>query len=138
MPLRVRRAAGFRAEHHYWVPGWTAEQNRDRFGPLTASHAHDYTCEVTVSGSMDPATGMVVDLGLLDGLLAEAAVRPLDGRNLNRDIPEFSAGGVQPTCEALATWIFRRLAPGLPASVRLESVRVAEDARLSAECTGLD
>lgn len=138
MPVRLRRVVGFRAEHQYWMLAWSAEQNRATFGRLTDSHAHDYTCEVTIGGAMDPATGMVIDLGLLDRLLADTVVAPLAGRNLNRDIPDFGPGGVQPTCEALAHWIFQRLAPVLPVTVRLFGVRVAEDATLSAECTGLD
>jgi 6-pyruvoyltetrahydropterin/6-carboxytetrahydropterin synthase len=137
MPVRLRRVVGFRAEHQYWRAAWSAEQNRATFGRLTEAHAHDYTCEVTVGGAMDAATGMVIDLGLLDRLLADIVVAPLAGRNLNRDIPAFGPEGVQPTCEALAHWIFQRLAPALPGTVRLEGVRVAEDATLSAECTGL-
>jgi len=138
MPVRLRRLVRFHAEHHYWMAAWPAERNRAVFGALTADHAHEYTCEVTVSGPPDSATGMVMNLGELDTILSETVVRPLAGRNLNRDIPEFGAGGVLPTCEALAIWLFRRLQPGIPAPVRLECVRVAEDAALSAECTGLD
>jgi len=138
MPVRLSRLVRFRAEHHYWIADWTAERNRETFGPLSQPHPHDYTCEVIVSGSVEPHTGMVLDLGLLDRILADEILHPLDGRNLNRDVPDFAAGRTLPTCEALAMWLFRRIAPRLPDGVRLELVGVAEDPTLRAECTGLD
>jgi 6-pyruvoyltetrahydropterin/6-carboxytetrahydropterin synthase len=138
MPVRLTRMVRFRAEHHYGVPEWTPDRNRETFGRLGEPHAHDYSCEVTVSGQVEPRTGMLLNLGLLDGILADEVVRPLDGQNLNRAVPDFAAGRTLPTCEALAVWLFRRIAPRLPHGVRLERVCVAEDPALRAECTGLD
>jgi 6-pyruvoyltetrahydropterin/6-carboxytetrahydropterin synthase len=138
MPASLTRTVRFHARHHYWVEAWPAERNRSTFGPLVESHPHHYTCAVTVSGRMDPRTGMLVDLGRLDRILAEEVLSPLDQKDLNREIPAFSAGGSLPTCEALAQWIFRRIATRLPGEVRLERVRVEEDPTLHAECTGLD
>jgi 6-pyruvoyltetrahydropterin/6-carboxytetrahydropterin synthase len=138
MPVRLTRMVRFRAEHHYWMPDWTAERNRETFGRLGQPHGHEYQCEVTVSGPVEARTSMVVDLGVLDRILEDEILRPLDGRNLNRDIPEFAAGRTLPTCEALAAWLFRRIAPRLPDGVRLEQVGVAEDPTLRAVCTGLD
>lgn len=128
----LTRTVSFRAEHHYGLPGLTAAENQARFGALTGPHPHDYTCAVTVEGRLDAATGMLLDLPALDRVLAEEIGR-LDGGNLNRDIPPFAAGQ-QPTCEALAAWLFGRIAPRLPAGARLGRVRVAEDATLHAEC----
>src|SRR5690606_18273427 len=93
---------------------------------------HDFRCAVTVEGPLDEASGMLLDLAVLDRLLAEEIGR-LDGGDLNRDIPPFAAGQ-QPTCEALAAWFFGRIEPRLPAGIRLARVRVAEDATLAAEC----
>ena len=138
MPVRLTRMVRFRAEHHYWMPDWTADRNRETFGHLGQPHPHDYTCEVTVSGPVETPMGMVLDLGLLDRILADEILRPLDGGNLNRDVPDFAAGRTLPTCEALAMWLFRRIAPRLPDGVRLEQVGVAEDPTLRAECTGFD
>jgi 6-pyruvoyl-tetrahydropterin synthase len=87
---------------------------------------------------MEPRTGRLLDLGVLDRILAEEVVRPLDGQDLNRVVPDFAPGGMLPTCEALATWIFGRIVPRVPDGVRLERVGVAEDRTLRAECTGLD
>ena len=35
-------------------------------------HGHSYRAEVTVRGRPDPVTGMVVDLGMLERMMAEA------------------------------------------------------------------
>lgn len=139
MPLRISltRTVGFHATHRYCKPEWSAEVNRSRFGWAgeEPGHPHDYTCGVTVSAPPDPLTGMIVDLGALDRLLAEVVVTPFQGKHINRDVAEFAYGKLLPTCEALARYFFERIAPRLSEGVILERVMVAEDGTLSAECT---
>lgn len=137
MPTSLTRTIGFRARHQLRVGEWSEAQNLAKFGELSRSHAHDYTCAVTVRGS-DQGLGMVVDLALLDQILEEEVRGPLEGRDLNRDLPELAGGGRLPTCETLAEIVFRRIAQRLPQEVRLEQVRVAEDSTLHADCTGVD
>lgn len=119
-------------------PGWTHEEARARFGAMAEppGHGHLYRVAVTVSGPLDAETGTVVDLALLDDVLAREVVLPLDGQDLNRAIPEVAAGQALPSCEALAASIWRRVAGQLPSSVRLVRVLVAEDETLEAECLG--
>lgn len=138
MPIALTRTVVFHARHRYWVPAWSAEENRARFGWTgeEPGHGHAYQCAVTVSGPLDPVTGMIIDLPLLDQILADE-VGPLDGKHLNEAIAEFASGTMLPTCEALAGHFFRRIAARLPAGVSLAQVRVAEDATLYADCTGL-
>ena len=136
MPATLTRTVGFRATHRYWIPEWSAEQNRARFGSATEAHPHDYTCAATVTGSFDPETDMIVDLPALDGILHEEVVTRFDGKQLHREAPEFAEAGMLPTCEALARYLFLRIAARLPPGVGLERVRVAEDATLSAEYSG--
>ena len=47
-------------------------------------HGHSFRTEVTVRGTPDPATGMVLDLGLLERSMAEVQ-KMLDHKLLNRD-----------------------------------------------------
>lgn len=138
MRLSLTRAVGFHALHRLYRPDWSEAQNREVFGSLSdaAGHGHDYQCIVTVTGPMDPAMGMVIDLPLLDRILQEEVVAPLDGRYLNRDVPAFAAGQPLPTCEAVAAHLFPRIAARLPAGVTLTRVRVMEDPTLYADCTG--
>jgi 6-pyruvoyltetrahydropterin/6-carboxytetrahydropterin synthase len=139
MSTALIRVVRFTAHHHYHRPEWTEERNRAVFGAtaLAPGHPHDYLCAVTVSGPVSEETGMIMDLGALDGLLEEEVVRPFHGKHLNRDVPAFAYGRRIPTCEALAQYVFERLAGRLPPPVRLERVRIQEDETLYAECTGL-
>lgn len=138
MPTSLSRLVRFHATHHLWRADWTPEQNRQAFGALTEPHDHDYVCEVTVAGPVDPVSGMIMDLARLDQVLDEEVAGPLHGRHLNRDVDPFRSGRPIPTCEALARHVFARLHPRLPAGVSLARVRVAEDDTLHAECTGLE
>jgi 6-pyruvoyltetrahydropterin/6-carboxytetrahydropterin synthase len=139
MPASLSRVVGFRALHRFYRPDWSAERNRDAFGPLSDApgHAHDYQCVVTVSGPTEPLRGMVMDLVALDRILHEEIVDRFEGRHLNLDVPEFAYGRMLPTCEALAAHVYSRVAARLPAGVALDRVRIAEDPTLYAECTGL-
>jgi 6-pyruvoyltetrahydropterin/6-carboxytetrahydropterin synthase len=142
----LTRRVRFHATHRYHRPEWDEAKNRAVFGPCAAPepHGHDYACDVTVSGEIDPQTGMVLDLGALDRILDERVVQPFHGRSLNDATPEFRAGGRIPTCEEVARLIASRVALALAAlaaagsgrnGVRVVCVRVAEDDTLSATWT---
>ena len=136
----LTRRVRFSATHRYWRPDWDDARNRATFGACAAPepHGHDYTCDVTVGGEVDAATGMVFDLAALDRILAMHVVTPLHGRSLNDAVSEFRPGGRIPTCEELARIIAGRVAgalAALPADARVWSVRVAEDDALSATWT---
>ena len=139
MPTALTRVVRFTAHHHYHRPDWTEERNRAVFGACAEApgHPHDYLCAVTVVGPVSAETGMIMDLGGLDALLQEEVVLPFHGKHLNRDVPAFAYGRRIPTGEVVARYVFERLAARLPPPVRLERVRIQEDATLFAECTGL-
>jgi len=140
MPVSLTRTVGFHAWHRYWRADWTPEQNRAAFGALAdpPGHDHHYRCAVTVTGPLDRAMGSVIDLPLLDRVLAEEVVKPLDGTHIDQAVAEFGPGGTLPTCEALARWLFARIAARLPTGTTLVRIRVAEDDTLHADCTGID
>jgi 6-pyruvoyltetrahydropterin/6-carboxytetrahydropterin synthase len=68
-------------------------------------HGHSYRAEVVVRGEADLATGMVVDLGLLERALEDAR-DGLDHRFLD-DVTDLGPA----TMENIAAWIWRKLAP---------------------------
>ena len=98
-------------------------------------HGHSYTCDVTVTGDVDPVTGFVADLGVIDQVLTREVRERFDHSNINVDVPEFGEGGLVPTGENLARFICERVQAGLPHTVRVTRVVVAEDATLSATWT---
>lgn len=83
-------------------------------------HGHSYRATVTVRGTPDPSSGMIIDLGLFDRLLAEAR-DGLDHRFLD-DVP-----GLGPaTLENLCLWIWRKLEPDCPGLARVAVHRDSE------------
>ncbi len=138
MMASLTRTVGFHAVHRYYRPDWSEARNREVFGSLAdpPGHGHDYQCAVTVHGKVDE-NGMVLDLRLLDQILGDEVLTPFAGKHLNLDVPAFAPGRPLPTCEAIAAHVFRRIVTRLPADVTLERVRIMEDPRLYADCTGI-
>jgi 6-pyruvoyltetrahydropterin/6-carboxytetrahydropterin synthase len=135
---QLTRAVRFSAAHRYHRPDWSEERNRDKFGACAndPGHGHNYTCEVTVEGTVAKDTSMVLDLDTLDAILNDEVVKPLDHQHINFAVPEFAYGKTIPTAEALAVYLWGRIAGHLPPGVRLHRVRVREDTDLYAEFFG--
>ena len=133
----LTRAVRFAAGHRYHRPEWSEEENRRAFGKCANApgHGHNYRCEITVEGSVDPRTGTVVDLGELDRILEEEVTGPMDHAFLN-DLPEFADGDRIPTTEELARVVWSRLEPRLPDGCELVRVRVREDRDLWSDYEG--
>jgi 6-pyruvoyltetrahydropterin/6-carboxytetrahydropterin synthase len=134
MPAFLTRRVAFAAAHRYRRPDWSDERNQKTFGNCAWQnyHGHSYVCDVTVTGDIDHATGMIIDLGLLDDVLRVEVRERFDHRNINLDVPEFADGRLVPTGEELARFIFERVQRGLGDAARVVEVVVAEDATLSA------
>lgn len=134
----LTRSVTFAAAHRYRRPEWDDARNTEVFGACARAHyhGHTYTCEVTVGGPIDETTGFVVDLGLLDRVLATEVRERYDHRNLNLDIAEFAEGRQIPTGENLARLIFAQVQAALGSAAQVVAVRVAEDATLSATYRG--
>jgi 6-pyruvoyltetrahydropterin/6-carboxytetrahydropterin synthase len=64
-----------------------------------------------VRGTIDPETGMVIDLKKLKDIMRERVVHRVDHRNLNEDVDFLR--GVIPTAENLARAFWKELAPAI-------------------------
>ena len=134
MPTYLTRRVTFAAAHRYRVAGWSDEQNVAAFGLCARPnyHGHSYVCDVTITGDVDPVTGFLADLGLLDRVLQREIRDRLDHANINLDVPEFADGRLMPTGENLARYIAERVQAGLAGAARVTRVTVAEDSTLRA------
>lgn len=139
---RLTRTVTFAAAHRYRRPEWDDARNEAVFGLCArpSYHGHTYVCDITVEGEIDATTGFIVDLGVLDRILAKEVRDRFDHRNINVDVPEFGDGKLIPSGENLARFIFERVASAIEREggrpVLVTAVRVAEDATLSAEYRG--
>ncbi len=129
----------FAAAHRYIKPEWDEAKNRAVFGPCynPPAHGHNYMVEVTVSGEVDPKTGMVVNLFDLKRILLNV-LEEFDHKNLNLDMPYFKDR--IPTSENLARVLWTKLDKQNDIGT-LHAIRLYEDEDLYAEVTaaaGLD
>ena len=85
-------------------------------------HGHNYTLEVSLRGSVDKKSGIVMDLSQLKVILEEEVSSRLDHKNLNLDVQEFSS--LNPTAENIAiviwSWLKRRLPGDLLFQIKLQ------------------
>jgi 6-pyruvoyltetrahydropterin/6-carboxytetrahydropterin synthase len=134
----LTRRAGFAAAHRYDRPDWSAERTRQVFGACTnaGGHGHNYVLDVTVRAAIDEETGFSANLEALDRIIHREIIALLDHQHINHAVPEFADGGLIPTCENVAAWIWPRLNAALPAGTVLHRLRLHEDERLSVEYFG--
>jgi 6-pyruvoyltetrahydropterin/6-carboxytetrahydropterin synthase len=135
--MLITRKVEFSASHVCRNPALPEEENRALFGAAANphGHGHNYVLEVTVEGTPDPVTGMVLDLKLLKEILEREVVEPYDHRFLNREVPPFDR--TIPTTENIAIDIWNRLQPHLnDGRGRLYGVRVYETPDLCVDYFG--
>ena len=122
----------FSAAHRLALPELSYEENCEIYGKCARSHGHNYHLEVSVTGEIDPRTGMLVDLGALQRAIDELVLEPLDHTFLNKDISYF--GAVVPTAENIALYIARLLTePIRELGAELEKVKLIESPNNSCE-----
>jgi 6-pyruvoyltetrahydropterin/6-carboxytetrahydropterin synthase len=107
--LTATRSFQFCAGHRLFRPDWSDAENQAVFGPCSnpAGHGHNYTLEVSVSGPLDPETGMVMNLRQLKELVNAQVLADVDHKNLNVDVPWMR--GAIPTTEVFAQRLWERL-----------------------------
>ncbi len=102
----VSRKSHFNAAHRLFNPAWSDEKNTHIFGKCANPnyHGHNYNLLVSIKGEIDPETGYVVDLKLLDSLIKKEVIERFDHKNLNLDTTEFK--NLNPTAENIAVVIW--------------------------------
>jgi 6-pyruvoyltetrahydropterin/6-carboxytetrahydropterin synthase len=134
MKAHLTRRYMFSASHRLHANSMSDDWNRDTYGKCNNAHGHghNYHLEVTVSGPVDPATGMVCNLVDLDSYVREQVLDRYDIQNLNL-LPEFAEE--VPTTENLCIEVFEILQRGFR-KAHLEKVRLEETMMNSFEYAG--
>jgi 6-pyruvoyltetrahydropterin/6-carboxytetrahydropterin synthase len=103
------RKAHFNATHRLHNPNWSDEKNEKVFGKCNNEnyHGHNYDLVVKVTGPIDPDTGYVIDLKLLNDIIMEHIVERYDHKNLYLDVEDFR--DVNPSAEYIAVAIWKIL-----------------------------
>ncbi len=120
----LTRRYRFSAAHRLHNDALSVEENRALYGKCDNpfGHGHNYVLDVTVAGEIDPATGMVFDLAVLDATVEKEIVERFDLTNLNLDTEEFRSR--IPTTENVCVAIYDRLRDRIPGNARWPTARL--------------
>jgi 6-pyruvoyltetrahydropterin/6-carboxytetrahydropterin synthase len=134
LKIELGRRYRFSASHRLHSSKLSEGENRRVYGKCNNphGHGHNYVVEVSVSGTVDPATGMIANLADLDGFVEREVIEPFDHKSLNEDVSAFREN--VPTTENICKEIFERL-KHFP-KARLERVRVEETGNNTFEYAG--
>jgi 6-pyruvoyltetrahydropterin/6-carboxytetrahydropterin synthase len=134
MKAYLTRRYWFSASHRLHSTAMSAEENQTAYGKCNNphGHGHNYSLEVTVSGQVDPQTGMVCNLVDLDSFVNEKILERFGHQNLNT-LEEFQ--GTVPTTENLCIEVYGVLQKGFH-HAQVDKIRVEETMLNSFEYAG--
>ena len=134
MRAHLTRRYWFSASHRLHSEAMSEAENVRTYGKCNNpyGHGHNYALEVTVSGAVEPRTGMVCDLVELDRFVQENVLERFGHANLNT-LAEFR--GVVPTTENICTQVYDLLEAGFKPA-RVEKIRLEETMLNSFEYAG--
>ena len=116
--VSVTKSFCFEAAHH--LPDYN--------GACSQLHGHSYKMQVTVSGSVDNVSGMVLDFTVLKRIVSEIIVKRYDHQYLNDFFKV-------PTAENMVQRFFEDLdSEFIKLGITLESVKLWETEDSFAEC----
>jgi 6-pyruvoyltetrahydropterin/6-carboxytetrahydropterin synthase len=103
------RKVHFNATHRLHNPNWSDEKNEIVFGKCNNEnyHGHNYDLIVKVTGPVDPDTGYVIDLKILNDIIRLNVIEKYDHKNLYLDMPDFK--DLNPSAENIAIKIWNIL-----------------------------
>ncbi len=131
----LTRRVTFSAAHRLWSNALSEAENIAIYDKCANpnGHGHNYVLEVTVRGTPDPHTGMVLNLVALKQAMNEQIIAWVDHKHLNHDVPWLE--GCIPTTEVLTIKFWERLERALPAGLLYE-VKLLETENNSASYRG--
>jgi 6-pyruvoyltetrahydropterin/6-carboxytetrahydropterin synthase len=118
----LSRRYALSALHSLANPSLSDEENERIFGACFRLHGHDYQVEVSVSGPVDPHSGMVLPRDEFDRVVRNRLIEPLTATLLNDHFDST-------TGESLCVEFFSRLQNEFPPPVRLVRLVVQETAK---------
>src|SRR4030095_15408467 len=119
--VRLSQKFEFSATHRLHNPSLSDEENCRIYGKCNNphGHGHNYEVQVTLRGSPDAASGLLIDVPAFERIVAATGIHRCDHKNLTVELPEFRDGpdgkgkGLIPSVENIAMTIYRLLKPKL-------------------------
>jgi 6-pyruvoyltetrahydropterin/6-carboxytetrahydropterin synthase len=112
MLLTVSKRLEFSASRRLFVKNWSDAENLAAFGPESSARygtGRNYVAYFVFSGSVDPATGMLMNISEIKERAGQVLHDGFDHKFLNEDNPAFA--NIVPTPENVARELFTAAAP---------------------------
>ena len=109
MKVYLTKRMHFNAAHRLHTDTLNEVENKNTYGVCNnpMGHGHNYDLEITVAGTPDPVTGMIIDLKLLKDIVNQEIISKVDHKHLNYDVPFLQ--NIVPTAENLAVAFWKQL-----------------------------
>jgi 6-pyruvoyltetrahydropterin/6-carboxytetrahydropterin synthase len=134
--MSMTRRVSFSSGHRYWLQNLSQEENRSLFGKWASpyNHGHNYVLDVTVAGSVDAETGMIVNIKRIDDVLQDRIVAVFDQRSINDEVEGFL--DMAPSLENILNDLSKRLENALPSEATLVGLKLEETPLIWADLNG--
>jgi 6-pyruvoyltetrahydropterin/6-carboxytetrahydropterin synthase len=111
--LTLNRVYWFSAAHRLHAPALTENDNISVYDKCNnpMGHGHDYKLEVSLQGTPDPDTGMLISLDRFDTIVREV-LDTMDHRHLDNEVPYFKHH--TSTGENIVAYLWQELASQFP------------------------
>ncbi|KAJ1310900.1 hypothetical protein OPQ81_009415 [Rhizoctonia solani] len=111
--VRLSRTFNISAAHRLHSIYLSDEENAKLYGPCNRQygHGHNYKITVSLTGQVNPRTGMVVNLRVLKSIAQQYVADLLDHRNLDIEVDYFDKR--PSTTENLAVLVWQQMRLGL-------------------------
>ncbi len=121
----ITRRVTFSASHRLISSELSEQENRALFGKCYEpnGHGHNYEVEVSLKGTVNTRTGVLMNLVELKEILERSVLAKVDHKHLNLDVAEFRT--LNPSTENLAVVIWSWLVPLIPKG-QLFEVKIKE------------
>lgn len=132
--MKMTRKIAFSSGHRYWRDDWSERQNREKFGPYASrfNHGHNYGLDVEVAGTVNPETGMIVNIKDVDWVLKKQLIPMFDQKSINDEIEYFQSH--TSSVENLLYFLWQTIQRiGLPSECRLTHLKLTETPLLYGE-----
>lgn len=130
----LTRIEKFSSAHCLFNKEFSKEKNLNIFDKCTNIHGHNYTLEVTVKGSINNETGMIMNINDLKKIIEDNVLNLLDHKYIDKDVEYFSgsnnndksSSAIISTSENICLFIWQQIAKHLPNPVQLHCIKLHE------------
>ncbi|MFH0865021.1 MAG: 6-carboxytetrahydropterin synthase [Bacteroidota bacterium] len=107
--IYITRRESFNAAHRLFREDFSDEKNVEIFGKCSNPnwHGHNYILFITVKGSINPQTGLLLNLKYLSAIIKNKIIDKVDHKNLNIEVRFMQ--GVIASAENIAIQIWKQL-----------------------------